>query len=456
MLEIRILTGARAGQVDRFEKSVIVVGRHAMVDLRFSPEHDLDVSGRHAEIREAAGGEAGGSGGRYTVTDTGSTNGTFVNGARIEGTVELHDGDKIKFGAKGPEVKVRTAVQASEPTHTRQQRSRSTEERIAVAVSKQTAGLKWYMIAAIALLVVGVGTAYYVGNRESTRRVEELRKLLARNDSMRVVLAGSMGTAGDTALANEIQRKITALQQRLPGATSDAERQQIKGDIELNQRQLQRMVQMDLPAIHAANAPAVVLLVAKINGKSFAGSGFSIDSTGLIFTNRHNVRDENGGTATDIAVKFTETREWLPARIVKVSDVPNEDLALIRMDRGGPFPVVRGVSTGKGDASEGMSVVTIGFPLGYDTPMEGEGGSDFIAKSTLNPGTVSKRTSSVLQIDSYAAHGSSGSPVFSTRGLVVGVVWGGPPEGGGRIVYAVPPDRIVGFIPAEYRGIVKD
>jgi S1-C subfamily serine protease len=338
----------------------------------------------------------------------------------------------------------------------RQKPARSTEERIAVAVSKQTAGLKWYMIAALVLLVVGVGAAYVIGNRESTKRVEELRKLLARNDSMRVILAGTMGTAGDTALTNEIQRKITALQQRLPGATSDAERQQIKGEIELNQRQLQRMVQMDLPAIHAANAPAVVLLVSEINGKSFAGSGFSIDARGLIITNRHNVRDENGGNATRIAVKFTNTRDWLPARIVKVSDAQNEDLALIQMERGGPFPVVQGVSAGKTDAAEGMSVVTIGFPLGYDTPMEGEGGSDFIAKSTLNPGTVSKRTSSVLQIDSYAAHGSSGSPVFSTRGLVVGVVWGGPPEGGGRIVYAVPPDRIVAFMPAEYRGIVKD
>ena len=112
-------------------------------------------------------------------------------------------------------------------------------------------------------------------------------------------------------------------------------------------------------------------------------------------------------------------------------------------------------SAGVTDASEGMSVVTIGFPLGYDTPMEGEG-NDFIAKATLNPGTVSKRTSSVLQIDSYAAHGSSGSPVFSTRGYVVGVVWGGPPEGGGRIVYAVPPDRIVAFIPPEKRAIVKE
>jgi hypothetical protein len=46
--------------------------------------------------------------------------------------------------------------------------------------------------------------------------------------------------------------------------------------------------------------------------------------------------------------------------------------------------------------------------------------------------------------------------VFNARGLVVGVVWGGPPEGGGRIVYAVPPDRLAAFIPAEQKAIVKD
>jgi len=172
----------------------------------------------------------------------------------------------------------------------------------------------------------------------------------------------------------------------------------------------------------------------------------------LIVTNRHNVQDESGTDATRIAVKFTNTRDWLPAHAVTVSDVPGEDLALIQMDRPGPYPAVDGVSCGVTDAAEGNSVVTIGFPLGYDTPMEGQG-NDFMAKATLNPGTVSKRTTSVLQIDSYAAHGSSGSPVFNVRGVVVGVVYGGAAEGGGRIVYAMPPDRLCRFVPA---AVVKD
>jgi S1-C subfamily serine protease len=211
---------------------------------------------------------------------------------------------------------------------------------------------------------------------------------------------------------------------------------------------------MDLPTIHARNAPAVAILVSEVAGVPFAGSGFAIAAAGVLVTNRHNVRNEKGQMSSRIAVKFTNSREWLPARVVAVSDDPESDVALIKVQRAGTYPTVEGIAQTGSEIVEGVSVVTIGFPLGYDTPMEGAG-NDFIAKSSLNPGTVSKKTSSVLQIDSYAAHGSSGSPVFDARGRVVGVVWGGPPGGGGRIVYAVTAEKLAAFIPPDYAGIIK-
>src|SRR3954462_6019475 len=136
MLEIRILSGARSGQVDRFDKPVVVVGRLGTVDLRFAPEQDLDVSGRHAEIREHAG--------VVSIQDSGSTNGTFVNGKRVEGTVPLHEGDHVRFGANGPEVEIRTAGRPITTTRSNKVSATpgSTEVRIAAAVQKQTAGLK--------------------------------------------------------------------------------------------------------------------------------------------------------------------------------------------------------------------------------------------------------------------------------------------------------------------------
>jgi len=455
-IEIRILSGARAGQAKRFEQAVIVVGRHASTDLRFDPQQDLDVSGRHAEIR--------GTEGQYVIHDFGSTNGTFVNGKKVDGTVELKDGDKITFGAKGPEAKIAIYHAGAEPKPPKTAergaggggRGGNTEQRIAIAVNKETAGLKRAMIVGLVLLVVGAGGAVYYGRLQDSQRTEEFKQLIADNERMRVMLQSSMRGSGDTSLVNESQRKIAALQQRLAAATTDAERDKIKAEIQENERQLRRMVAMDLPAIHKQNSGAVAIMISEISGKSSAGSGFAITPQGLMITNRHNVKDlESGAVASRIAVKFTGTRDWLPAKVVKVSDDPDEDLALIQVERAGPFPVVAGVSSNASDASEGMSVVTIGYPLGYDTPQEGAG-NDFLAKSTLNPGTVSKKTSTVLQIDSYATHGSSGSPVFSTRGFVVGIIYGGQRESAGKIVYAVPPERIAGFIPAEHKAIIRD
>jgi S1-C subfamily serine protease len=444
-LDVRIMTGARSGQTLRFDKGVIVVGRHAVCDLRFDPEKDLDVSGRHAEIRNLS--EV------YTLHDTGSTNGTLVNGSRISEDVVLKDGDRIQFGRSGPEIVI--GMTPARSSSTARPTKGNTEQRIAVAVRKQTAGLKRFLYAAIALLSIGIGSAFFYGRRESAQRVEELRKLLAQNDSVAAILQGGMRQAGDTALLNAIEGKIRELRRRLPSVTDDAERDQIASEIAANERQLRRMIQMDLPTIHARNAPAVAILVSEIGGTPFAGSGFSIAPNGVLVTNRHNVRNEKGETATRLAVKFSDSRAWLPARILKVSDDAESDLALIQLERDGTYPVVESVAAGGSDIVEGVSVVTIGFPLGYDTPMEGAG-NDFLAKSSLNPGTVSKKTSSVLQIDSYAAHGSSGSPVFDARGRVIGVVWGGPPGGGGRIVYAVTPEKLGAFIPAEYRAVVKD
>jgi putative serine protease PepD len=321
-------------------------------------------------------------------------------------------------------------------------------------VKQQTAGLKRFLYAAIVLLSVGVGGAFFYGRRESAQRVEALRKLLAMNDSVAAVLQGGMRQSGDTALMNAVEGKLRELRARLPSATSDTERDEIAAEIATNERQLRRMVQMDLPSIHARNAPAVAILVSEIGGVPFAGSGFAITPAGVMVTNRHNVRNEKGEMSSRIAVKFSNTREWLPARVLRVSEDPEADLALIQVDRGGTYPVVDGIGNGDADVVEGVSVVTIGFPLGYDTPMEGAG-NDFLAKSSLNPGTVSKKTSSVLQIDSYAAHGSSGSPVFDARGRVIGVVWGGPPGGGGRIVYAVTPEKLAAFIAADDRATAR-
>jgi S1-C subfamily serine protease len=445
-LEIRILSGSYAGQVKRFDQSVVVVGRQGGLDMRFDPQADLDVSGRHAEFRTTEHG--------YVLTDLGSTNGTFVNGKRITGPTPLSEADTVRFGANGPEAQVHFS---HEGVAMMRAPLRSTEQRIAIAVTEQTAGLKKAMIAAVVLIVVAGGATAGYFYRQSATRTEEFNRILADNERMRSEIGTRIGAA-DTALTNEIQRKLKSLQDRLSAAKTDAERATITAEISENQQQLRRMVQMDLQTLFRTNSPAVAILMTEmVNGKDtsrFSGSGFSISKQGHIITNRHNVRVD-GKTLSRIAVKFTDTPLWLPASLVKVSD-SDDDIALIKMDREDDYPVVAGVAANGTDAVEGTSVAAIGYPLGNDLPQEGDKDfNTFIAKASLNPGIVSKKTSSVLQIDSYATHGSSGSPVFSARGQVIGLIYGGAREAGGKIVYAVPPEKIAAFIPAELKGIIK-
>lgn len=52
---------------------------------------DGNVSREHARISPGEGG--------YVVTDLGSTNGTLVNGIRVDGDHLLHDGDIVSFGS---------------------------------------------------------------------------------------------------------------------------------------------------------------------------------------------------------------------------------------------------------------------------------------------------------------------------------------------------------------------
>ena len=446
-LELRVLSGALTGQVKRFDQSVVVVGRQGGLDMRFDPQQDLDVSGRHAEIRTTPDG--------YVVTDIGSTNGTFVNGKKISAPTPLGEGDKVRFGTNGPEAQVHFT---REGVGTMRAPAGNTEQRIAIAVHKQTAGLKKAMIAAaVAVVLLGGAGGWYVFS-QSSQRTEEFNKLLADNERMRSEIGTRIGTA-DTALVNEIQRKQKSLQDRLAAAKTDAERDRIRQEIRDSQQQLNRMVSMDLQTIFRTNAPAVAILMTEMvkgtDTSRFSGSGFSISRDGHIITNRHNVQVE-GQRLSRIAVKFTNDSTWAPAALVKVSDT-DDDIALIRMVPERTYPSVSSVAASSADVTEGASVAAIGYPLGNDLPQEGDANfNTFIAKASLNPGTVSKKTSSVLQIDSYATHGSSGSPVFSSRGQVIGLIYGGAREAGGKIVFAVPPEKIAAFIPAELKGIVRE
>jgi predicted component of type VI protein secretion system len=101
MHRLRFLAGPLAGQVVEVT-SALVLGRRA-ADLVVD---DPQVSRRHAALRPA--GDA------LEVEDLGSLNGTWVNGARIDGPVRLAAGDQVRVGDSTFEVETVPAVSEAE------------------------------------------------------------------------------------------------------------------------------------------------------------------------------------------------------------------------------------------------------------------------------------------------------------------------------------------------------
>jgi len=459
-IELRILTGARAGFIESFEKTVIAIGRHPLSDFRFDAQQDLDVSTRHGEIRCVDG--------RYSLFDSNSTNGTFVNGERVmAGTAhELRDADVIAFGAQGPTVSVvlrsgevaplamnlpglpstapapiasKAATPAGFTATIRRQpdkpAGKDTNERIRVAVRQQTRRL-WIALIGIVLVLGGTATTIFIrSSHQEAASKAEIAKLLETNETITKSFQDRL-RQGDTLIANRMRRINDSLVQALKQAKSSAQMAEAEAALRRNHDLQRQITDMDFTAISTANDPAVVMISSDMGGAGpLEATGFCVRSSGVIVTNRHVVADSTR-RASSIQVKFANTGRTYRAHIEKLPDNPSTDLALLQIEGGGKFPTVARLGSSV-DMPVGAPVATIGYPLGTDLPMDGSA-----AKTTATFGNVSKVVPDLLQIDAFASHGSSGSPVFDGHGHVVGVVWGGPEGGEGRIVFSVPVDRL--------------
>jgi S1-C subfamily serine protease len=460
-IELRILTGSGggAGAWTRFEQPVVTVGRHPGSDVHFDPDVELDVSARHAELRAS---DLGG----WTVYDLHSTNGTFVNGDRVADHRRLFTGDVISFGKRGPRAEVRVpdvprATPASGAAATAPARS-DTGVRIARAVEAETASLKRLFALALGAVVVIGGVAFALWQQRTSARERELLTLIARSESVSVPLLQTIAAmqARDSQFSrllaqrdSVLARELTTgrqLMQSSKGASAEAVTL-LSQRVALETRLRQAITQMDFPRVHDLNDAAVAMVVSDLDGVYVAGTAFAVAPNGLLVTNKHILRTKDGKPPRRIAVLFANTTDWREAQLVRLGD--DADLALIQTTGATAVPVVAGVSRAGLDTRVGSPVASIGYPYAVDTPMEGTGLA-VRARTTTTAGTVSKRIPEVLQIDSYAGRGSSGSPVFDVHGNVVGVIYGGEAESQGRIVYAVPAERLAAFLSASGVGAI--
>lgn len=153
------------------------------------------------------------------------------------------------------------------------------------------------------------------------------------------------------------------------------------------------------PAQIAARAtPAVV----SIRSPGSLGTGFIVKKEGWIATNLHVIAG-----ARELVVATADKRE-LPVIEVLAVD-PTRDLALVRVEAKDLGTLVLGDSE---QVHPGDSVVAIGHPLGLE---------DTVSNGLVSAVRVIDPEHTVLQISAPIAPGSSGGPLFSDRGEVIGV-----------------------------------
>ena len=94
------VAGNRRGQRQEFPAATRVrFGRHPECEVSFDPQRDIDASSRHAELRQSED--------RWLLADIGSSNGTFVDGARItEATLGPGTAQHVEFGPGGPLIRL--------------------------------------------------------------------------------------------------------------------------------------------------------------------------------------------------------------------------------------------------------------------------------------------------------------------------------------------------------------
>lgn len=468
--QFKFLSGSRAGQVETFQKAYLGLGRHPLSDVRFDAERDLDVSSRHAAIMRKAEG--------FVLQDLGSKNGTYVNGERLEADRLLADGDVIGFGAKGPalEFHVHTEPGDAEPTATAQaaagrmsqpkqmvpaatagaRRPGVGRSSTAIRAAIETATQHWrrttkVLFGVLLLVILLAGFVLWKGAYDRRTEIARIRAWAdsVADQAQRTAQQFQTEVQGLRDANRQSATEIGRLRQELANAGSDAGAvARLRSQIQSAQQRQQLIAganAVDYRGISARNQDAVALLLIEFSeSERISGTGFAVDSSGTIVTNKHVLTGVNGDrTPRRIAVKFSGSRQWFQGRYVGVSDAA--DIGVIKVDIRGGTPRVVGLERDPRSLQRGDPVAIIGYPYGLDLPMEGQG-IDVVASATLTVGTTSKVLPTVVQVDGYGAPGSSGSPIFDHDGRVVAVLYGGIQESNGRIILAVPASFVADYL----------
>jgi S1-C subfamily serine protease len=401
------LSGGQSGRKEILTKDRIGLGRALDNDVIFTSQ-DLRASAHHAEIIV--------NGVEVYIRDLQSTNGTYVNGVKIQQS-RLRNGNVIELGRRGPKLlfEMKDPEEASALIHTPWEKGTTLPSSFKVpgdkagspsepssrrfgqetvqlivesAVSKSSSRLRWLVVASSVITVITIALVLYFTVFKSDDSASIFAEIAQRNQSAVVLI-------------------------QLGFDIVDA-----GGDI--------------------------------VSEDTSEGTGFAIDPQGLIVSNYHTVApweydddlQQAGGQPRIkwLKVIFADHKmnEGLDAQISRVSK--NHDLAILKINPPPRMPVVERRQPDLSQIHQGDEVAFIGFPFGtallVTTQQEA-------ATTTLRRTTVSKVSDTLIQLDASLQEGFSGSPVFDLRGRVIGVLMaeiGGqqPRPESGAIGLAVP------------------
>jgi serine protease Do len=163
-----------------------------------------------------------------------------------------------------------------------------------------------------------------------------------------------------------------------------------------------------------------------------AGSGFIIDPSGIIVTNRHVV-----GHADRILVSLADGQQ-LPARVLGSDELT--DVAVIKVNAPGSLPAVTWGDSRK--TQVGDWILAAGNPFG----LGGSVTAGIISAEGRDLG--SGPFDNFLQLDAPINPGNSGGPIFDMDGQVIGVSTAivSPSGGSVGIGFAIPSDLARGIV----------
>jgi S1-C subfamily serine protease len=359
MAELIVLTGPAAERrLEIGSEERLVIGRDEGCNLVLD---DSKVSRRHAYLQEIDGG--------VEVGDLGSSNGTFVNGRRIERPVTLAPGDSLRIGASGMRVEPGAGT--------------ATEPAAAAPASDDRSRIR--------RMVSGDSSVIQRLRLERSVRRATLLAVIAV-----LVAAGAVAAAVSGVFSSEPEPA--------PAAPSTSE-------------------------IIAQVRPATVRIITRVDERSAgSGTGWVYDADrGLVVTNAHVVGDQGVPGLTSYRVIV----DGHPRPATLYADSPCYDMAMLEVaDPQGLESLPLGSQS---DLAQGDQVTVIGYPGNEltnfaATPLQSTTGTVSVVEESLQSRSEaaasdpdSRRYPNLIQTDAAINHGNSGGPLVDASGNLVGI-----------------------------------